>query len=268
MYSYENIVCLMFDVVYQVQLYLVGVLDWVGMDGIEVFVYFDVGDGDVQCVSVQVGVFVNFIWLDKCGIYMLWLYLLVDEYLSKCMFDVVMFEGLLKVFLELYKDLVDCVCISICFDQLVCCVVLCSVNSGWCVYLVLIEVSLGVDGFCMELGIEVVYLFICLVFVVFLCQLIQEQFVRDFVEGVVLDCIVVLVWFGSEQGIVVMLYVQCSVVCLLVCFDSQVLLNLIGLLDCVEQVLGILVQIVVKCEDEQVFVFVNGGNLMFCEDVV
>jgi GTP cyclohydrolase I len=254
------------DVAGQVQPHLAGALDWVGMDGIEVPVRFDAGDGDVQRASAQVGAFVNLTRPDKRGIHMSRLYLLVDEYLSSKTVDAAMLESLLRAFLDSHKDLADRARISIRFDQLVRRAALRSDNSGWRAYPVSIEASLCADGFRMELGTEVVYSSTCPASAALSRQLIQEQFAKDFDAGKSLDHAAVLAWLGSEKGIVATPHAQRSVARLLVRFVDDAPLKLIQLLDTVEQSLGTPVQTAVKREDEQAFALANGSNLMFCED--
>lgn len=254
------------DVAGQVQPHLAGALDWVGMDGIEVPVRFDAGDGDVQRSSAQVGAFVNLTRPDKRGIHMSRLYLLVDEYLSSKTVDAAMLESLLRAFLDSHKDLADRARISIRFDQLVRRAALRSDNSGWRAYPVSIEASLCADGFRMELGTEVVYSSTCPASAALSRQLIQEQFAKDFDAGKSLDHAAVLAWLGSEKGIVATPHAQRSVARLRVRFVDDAPLNLIQLLDTVEQSLGTPVQTAVKREDEQAFALANGSNLMFCED--
>src|SRR6202042_3126102 len=77
----DDAIGLMPDVAAQTQPYLGAALDWVGMDGIEMSVRFDAGDGDVQRSSARVGAFVNLTRPDRRGIHMSRLYLLMDEYL-------------------------------------------------------------------------------------------------------------------------------------------------------------------------------------------
>jgi GTP cyclohydrolase I len=266
MHSHENTVRLMPDVAGQAQPHLAGALDWVGMDGIEVPVRFDAGDGDVQRSSAQVGAFVNLTRPDKRGIHMSRLYLLVDEYLSSKTVDAAMLESLLSAFLDSHKDLADRARISIRFDQLVRRAALRSDNSGWRAYPVSIEASLCADGFRMELGTEVVYSSTCPASAALSRQLIQEQFAKDFDAGKSLDHAAVLAWLGSEKGIVATPHAQRSVARLLVRFVDGAPLKLIDLLDTVEHSLGTPVQTAVKREDEQAFALANGSNLMFCED--
>lgn len=265
MHTHENTVRLMPDVASQAQPHLAGALDWVGMDGIEVPVLFNAGDG-VQRSSAQVGAFVNLTRPDRRGIHMSRLYLLVDEYLSNKPVDAGMLESLLRAFLESHKELSDRARISIRFDQLVRRAALRSSNSGWRAYPVSLEASLCEDGFRLELGTEVVYSSTCPASAALSRQLIQEQFAKEFDAGKPLDHAAVLAWLGSEKGVVATPHAQRSVARLLVRFNEGVQINLISLLDRVEQSLGTPVQTAVKREDEQAFALANGGNLMFCED--
>jgi GTP cyclohydrolase IB len=257
---------LMPDVAVQPHAHQGSTLDWVGMDGIEVPVRFDAGDGDVQRASAQVGAFVNLTRPDRRGIHMSRLYLLVDEYLSAKTVDAAVLESLLRAFLESHKDLADRARISIRFDQLVRRAALRSDNSGWRTYPVSIEASLCEDGFRLELGTEVVYSSTCPASAALSRQLIQDQFAKDFEAGTPLDHAAVLAWLGSEKGIVATPHAQRSVARLLVRFVDGASLDLISLLNRVEQSLGTPVQTAVKREDEQAFALANGSNLMFCED--
>ncbi|MFK2872243.1 GTP cyclohydrolase FolE2 [Dyella lipolytica] len=254
------------DVAIQAQPHLADALDWVGMDGIEMPVRFDAGDGEVQCTRAQAGAFVNLIRPDRRGIHMSRLYLLMDQYLSTRTVDSAMLESLLRAFLESHKDLADRARVSIRFDQLVRRAALRSDNSGWRAYPVSIEASLCADSFRMELGTEVVYSSTCPASAALSRQLIQQQFAKDFDATQPVDYTAVLAWLGSEKGIVATPHAQRSVARLLVRFVDGAPLNLIDLLDRVEHALGTPVQTAVKREDEQAFALANGSNLMFCED--
>ncbi|MHB1272594.1 MAG: GTP cyclohydrolase FolE2 [Rhodanobacter sp.] len=266
MHSHENTARLMPDIATQAQPHLAGALDWVGMDGIDVPVRFDAGNGDVQRASAQVGAFVNLMHPDKRGIHMSRLYLLVDQRLSTQVLDAASLQALLREFLLSHDGLADRARISIRFEHLIRRAALRSSNSGWRAYPVSIEASLGADGFQLELGTEVVYASTCPASAALSRQLIQDQFARDFSAGQPVDRAAVLAWLGSEQGIVATPHAQRSVARLLVRFAKGVPLDLIGLLDRVEQALGTPVQTAVKREDEQAFALANGSNLMFCED--
>ena len=257
---------LMPDVATQPQPYLGAALDWVGMNGIEMSVRFDAGDGDFQRSSARVGAFVNLTRPDQRGIHMSRLYLLMDEHLSAKTISESMLEHLLRAFLESHQDLADRARISIRFEQLIRRPALRSGNSGWRAYPVSIEADLDADGFRLELGTEVVYSSTCPASAALSRQLIQEQFARDFEANEPLDHAAMLTWLGSEKGIVATPHAQRSIARLRIRFVHGAPLNLITLLDRVESSLGTPVQTAVKRVDEQAFALANGSNLMFCED--
>ncbi|WP_201313377.1 GTP cyclohydrolase FolE2 [Dyella sp. EPa41] len=266
MYTEENTARLMPDVAVHAQPHLAGELDWVGMDGIEVPVRFDAGDGDVQRASARVGAFVNLRRPDKRGIHMSRLYLQVEQALSTQTLSATSLRELLRGFLDSHKDLSDRACLSIRFEHLVRRPALRSGNSGWRAYPVSIEASLVGDAFLLELGTEVVYSSTCPASAALSRQLIQEQFSKDFDAGRPIDHAAVLAWLGSEKGIVATPHAQRSVARLRVRPAEGAKFDLIDLIDRTEQALGTPVQTAVKREDEQAFALANGGNLMFCED--
>ncbi|WNL45073.1 GTP cyclohydrolase FolE2 [Dyella sp. BiH032] len=266
MYTQENTVRLLPDVAHHAQPHLAGALDWVGMDGIEVPVSFDAGDGDIHRASARAGAFVNLHRPDKRGIHMSRLYLLVERALSARPLTADALRDLLGSFLESHKDLSDRACLSIRFEQLVRRPALRSGNSGWRAYPVCIEASLVGEAFLLEYGTEVVYSSTCPASAALSRQLIQEQFAQDFDASRPLDHATVLAWLGSERGILATPHAQRSVARLRVRIAEGGKFNLIALVDRVEQALGTPVQTAVKREDEQAFALANGSNLMFCED--
>ena len=266
MQTQQNTARLLPDVAVHAQPHLVGALDWVGMDGIEVPVRFDAGDGDVQRASARVGAFVNLHRPDKRGIHMSRLYLQVEQALSTQTLGVTMIEELLRGFLASHEDLSDRACLSVRFEHLVRRPALRSSNSGWRAYPVSIEATLTGKTFEIEFGTEIVYSSTCPASAALSRQMIQEQFARDFDAGQPVDFSAVHAWLGSERGIVATPHAQRSVARIRVRPSEGAGFNLVALLDRVEQALGTPVQTAVKREDEQAFALANGGNLMFCED--
>jgi len=243
-----------------------GALDWVGMDGIEMPVRFDAGNGDVQRASARVGAFVDLAQPDRRGIHMSRLYLLADEYLAARPLDAPLLESLLRAFLVSQQGLARRARVSLRFDLLVRRAALRSGHAGWRAYPVFIDARLDSDGFRLELGTEVTYSSTCPASAALSRQLIQQQFARDFDAAAPLEHAAVLAWLGSERGIVATPHAQRSVARLAVRFADGAPLKLIALIDRVEQALGTPVQTAVKREDEQAFARANGANPMFCED--
>ena len=241
-------------------------LDWVGMDGIELPVCFDGGDGGLQRVPAAVGAFVNLSRADLRGIHMSRLYLLLSEHLSSTAIDAPALRSLLQAMLQSHHGLSDSARITIRFEQLVRRTALRSDHRGWRAYPVSIEAWLDAAGFQLELSVDVVYSSTCPASAALSRQLIQQQFREHFGTDAPLDHDEVLAWLGTEQGIVATPHAQRSIASVRARFVEGAPLNLIALIDRIEQSLGTPVQTAVKREDEQAFALANGRNLMFCED--
>ena len=243
-----------------------GAIDWVGMQGIDMPILFDAGDGNLQRSNARADVFVNLVRPDRRGIHMSRLYLLATQRLGEEPVDAKTLESLLRAFLRSHHDLADRARIGIRFEHLVRREALRSGYHGWRAYPVFIEAALGGDVFHMEVGTQVVYSSTCPASAALSRQLAQEQFAADFGTAETVSRAAVLAWLGSERGMVATPHAQRSVAHIRVRPAHGAPLALIGLLDRVEQALQTAVQTVVKREDEQAFALINGANPMFCED--
>jgi GTP cyclohydrolase I len=241
-------------------------LDWVGMDGIELPICFDGGDGDAQRVAATLAAYVNLSRTDLRGIHMSRLYLLLSEHLGDKRIDTSAVESLLQAMLRSHQGLSDSARVCIRFEQLVRRTALRSDHRGWRAYPVSIEAELNETGFRLELGVDVVYSSTCPASAALSRQLIQQQFRQHFAATAPLDHAEVLAWLGTEQGIIATPHAQRSIASVRVRFVEGASLQLISLVDRIEQCLGTPVQTAVKREDEQAFALANGRNLMFCED--
>jgi GTP cyclohydrolase I len=243
-----------------------GRLAWVGMEGIALPIGFDAGIGDMQRTAATIDAFVNLVHAQQRGIHMSRLYLLADAQLGGKPVDAASLERLLRAFLHSHEGTADRACIRLRFDVLVRRAALRSDNHGWRSYPVRLEASLTEQGFCFELGTDVVYSSTCPASAALSRQLIQQQFAEAFPPDGALDHSRVMAWLGSEQGIVATPHAQRSTARLRVRPARGASLPLVALIDSVEHALGTAVQAAVKREDEQAFALANGSNLMFCED--
>jgi GTP cyclohydrolase I len=243
-------------------------IEWVGMQGIDLPILFDGGNGNVQNCRARVDAFVDLKRPDRRGIHMSRLYLLVNRHLAMQRLDAAMLESLLWAFLKSHEDLASRARIVIRFEHLVRRPALRSRHHGWRAYPVAIEAAL-IDGvFQLELATQVVYSSTCPASAALACQLIQQQFARDFNADETLEHAAVIEWLGHGRGIVATPHAQRSLAQMRVRFADGAALDLAALLDRVEQSLGTAVQTAVKREDEQAFARLNGENPMFCEDAV
>jgi GTP cyclohydrolase I len=188
-----------------------GVLDWVGMDRIEMPVAIADGRGGVASAPARVDAAVNLRRADVRGIHMSRLYLHLDAMLSHEPVTPASLRRLLKDFLESHADLSDRAMVRLQFDHLVRRPALASDNSGWRSYPVTITAVLDHGHFALELALQVQYSSTCPCSAALARQLVQQQFAGDFADGEPLDRAAVLAWLGSEQGIVATPHAQRSV---------------------------------------------------------
>ena len=254
------------DATVQAQAVEESVPDWIGIEGIELPLCFDAGDGDVQRSRARVDAFVGYASGQSETLGRLQVYSLLDEHLSGRTIGDKPLEYLLRELVQAPMAAADHARIAIRFEHFVRRAALRSDHRGWRAYPVLIEASLSPRGFRLELGTEVVYSSTCPASAALSRQLIQQQFADDFDTAGPLDHAVVMAWLGSEQGILATPHAQRSKASLRVRYVVGAPIQLIDLLDRVELALGTPVQTAVNREDEQAFALANGSNLMFCED--
>ncbi|MET0254318.1 MAG: GTP cyclohydrolase FolE2 [Luteibacter sp.] len=266
MYIHDSPTRLLPDVASQEHALAIGTLDWVGMDGMEMPVAFDAGDGDVRSTGARVGAFVNLGKPEVRGIHMSRLYLLVSEALSSGPLTIGGIKALLQSFLTSHEGLSDHARITIGFEHLVRRNALRSDNSGWRAYPITIDATLSGETFRIEITTDVVYSSTCPASAALSRQLIQDNFARTFAADQPLDRETILAWLGTEKGIVATPHAQRSTATLRVRPVGEGVFPLIGMIDSIEAALGTPVQTAVKRADEQAFALANGQNLMFCED--
>lgn len=266
MYTHESPTRLLPDVASQAHALAIGTLDWVGMDGMEMPVAFDAGDGDVRSTSARVGAFVNLTKAEARGIHMSRLYLLVSDALSAGTLTIAGIRSLLDSFLSSHEGLSDHARITIGFEHLVRRRALRSDNSGWRAYPITIDATLSGETFRVEVTTDVVYSSTCPASAALSRQVIQDNFAKTFASDKPLDRETILAWLGTEQGIIATPHAQRSTATLRIHPVGEGVFPLIGLIDNVEAALGTPVQTAVKRADEQAFAEANGANLMFCED--
>jgi len=241
-------------------------IDWVGMQGIEMPILFDAGDGHPQRCHARVNAFVNLMRPDRRGIHMSRLYLLANERLGTEPVDPRMLESLLRAFLRSHHDLADRARIGIHFEHLIRRKALRSDHHGWRAYPVAIDAVLAGDAFHLDIGTQVVYSSTCPASAALSRQLVQQRFAADFGAGDPLSHAAVFAWLGSERGMAATPHAQRSVAHIQVRFSRTAPLDVIALLDRIERSLRTAVQTAVKREDEQAFAQANAENPMFCED--
>ncbi|WP_392892819.1 GTP cyclohydrolase FolE2 [Pseudomonas migulae] len=235
-------------------------LEWVGMCGIALPVFFD-----GQRLSAKADAGVSLDDGDARGIHMSRLYLAL-ELLEQETLTPSLLRRVLQRFLDTHEGLSNSAYLNIHADLLLKRPALISPLSGWKTYPVSIEARLKNAMFHVELKIDVPYSSTCPCSAALSRQLIQQQFVNDFANQS-LQHADVLAWLGSTKGIVATPHSQRSHAQLKLRLDDYLDdLPLIALINDAEAALGTAVQTAVKRADEQAFALANGQNLMFCED--
>lgn len=244
-----------------------GVLDRVGMAGIQTAILASTPDGVLQRLPATAGAFVDLIDPTARGIHMSRLFLRLDERLQSAELSPALVRDILSDFLASHAQLSSSASVRIGFDWLVRRRALRSGHSGWRTYPVVIRGMQDETGLRLELELEVTYSSTCPCSAALARQLIQQQFQQDFGAAGSVDVAVVQRWLGSEQGIVATPHSQRSVLWLRAVLAPEAAeWPLLDWVDGLERVLGTPVQTAVKREDEQAFALANGQNLMFCED--
>ncbi len=243
-----------------------GVLDWVGMGGIEVPITLVDVDGRSVQSAARVTAYVNLRTPEVRGIHMSRLYLHVDQSLSHEPLTPCSMRKLLRSFLDSHADLSDRAMVRVEFDHLVRRPALVSDNSGWKSYPVAITATMQGSDFSLELGTRITYSSTCPCSAALARQLIQECFGLDFDPAQPLHFDAVMAWLGSEQGIMATPHSQRSHAEVRVRLQPGFDFPILDLINAVEGALKTPVQTAVKRADEQAFARLNGQNLMFCED--
>ncbi len=254
------------DVAHDAQPYLDGMLDWVGMNNVQMPILVNGSDGTPERISARVDAHVNLGRPDMRGIHMSRLYLALEDTLESGILTPCLLRTLLRGFLASHEGLSQRARVRIRFERLVRRHALKSGHSGWRAYPICISAHMDHTDFRVELATEVVYSSTCPASAALSRQLIQKQFGDDFAPGSTLDRAAVMKWLGTERGMVATPHAQRSVASLRVRVGASFNFDPMGLANRVERALGTPVQTAVKREDEQAFALANGSNLLFCED--
>lgn len=253
------------DVAHQPQSQQHAMLDWVGMDNIQVPVLVEV-DGESHRVPARVDAHAGLDTHAARGIHMSRLYVLVERALTHKPISPCLIRRLLHEFVESQAGLTQRARLRVRYEHMVRRAALESDNSGWRAYPITIDATLDGQDVTMELATEVVYSSTCPASAALSRQLIRDQFARDFAPDATLDRDTILAWLNSDNGIVATPHAQRSVAKLRLRPVPSFGFDSINAIDRVEQALGTPVQTAVKREDEQAFARANGANLLFCED--
>ncbi len=241
-----------------------GVLDSVGMSGIEVPVSLLDSKGQTLRTPARVEAYVNLSQPEVRGIHMSRLFRDVQLGLTQQPLALLLLAKITEEFLRSHEGLSDRAELAVSFEALLERAALKSANSGWRSYPVKLRVQRGLQKLQYFVEVLVTYSSTCPASAALSRQLIQQNFKAHF-SGDQVSGPQVHEWLGTAGGINATPHAQRSFARVEVQVkDPQ--FDFIRLIDLIEESLQTPVQTMVKREDEQEFALRNGQNLMFCED--
>lgn len=241
-----------------------GVLDWVGMDGIDLPVRYSGAAGEPLTAPARVDVAVDLVDARARGIHMSRLYVLLEQALAAQTLTPSALCSLLHALLDSHAGLSSRVRLRVAYQHLLKRPALISDNAGWKAYPVLVEAGLADGRFALQLTCEVQYSSTCPASLALSRQANQQRFDEDF-PGAVPSQQAMRDWLGG-RGVAATPHAQRSTASVRVKLAQGFDLPVADLIDTIERALATPVQTAVKREDEQAFAVLNAENPMFCED--
>jgi GTP cyclohydrolase I len=246
---------------------IVGNINKVGMEKIEMPVLYRYENGQEALLPASVNAYVSLDKADAKGIHMSRLYLTLEQELTKKPFSTSLVAEVLRKFLSGHKDLSEKSFLEISFQLPVPRTALVSGQPGWRMYDVRFcgENEQGQLSFVTE--IEVAYSSTCPCSAALSRQLNSESFYHQFIDRESLSVEEVAEWLMKEQSMAATPHAQRSHAKVKVKHsNANLTIAFTELIDLVEEALKTPVQSAVKRSDEQEFARLNASNLMFCED--
>ncbi len=255
------------DVSYENKAHVLGLIDRVGMEKIEMPIRYKLPTGEVALIPALIDAYVSLDKEDAKGIHMSRLYLNLKDQLAASALNATLIDDLLQSFINGHKGLSESSYVKINFQLPVLRKALVSEEEGWRHYNVFIQAQKTKQRLSYVLGGEVLYSSTCPCSAALARQLNQEAFLKKFGLKDNILTHEVSDWLMTEGAVAATPHAQRSVVKFKVkCIDEKNTPTLIELIDQVEEALKTPVQAAVKRADEQEFARLNASNLMFCED--
>jgi len=243
-----------------------GVLDRVGMSGVEVPIRVPGQHGDIVIFG-RADAYVDLVDPEAKGIHMSRLYRQLVAHFQAAELSVALLQRILQGFVESHAGISRVAQIHLAFELPVERASLRSGNHGWRGYPIEVDALLEDGSLRLWLTVSVLYSSTCPCSAALARQLIQERFLADFAgrDSVCPD--EVATWLLQPESICATPHSQRSVARIRLELDGSVeCLCPATFIDMAEEALKTPVQAHVRREDEQEFALLNGQNNMFCED--
>lgn len=243
-----------------------GKIDRVGMANIELMAKIATCDNEILTLPALADAQVDLVEEATKGIHMSRLFLELQKSLDREVVGVEQLQNLMKRLVESHQDISRSAYLALEFKLPLRQMALKSELSGWRHYPIRLEASLTENGFELRVGFRVTYSSTCPCSAALSRQLLAEKFESDFDSHRWLSISSILSWL-EENGSIATPHSQRSHVDVTVKMaGDQTQLPIELLISEVETALNTPVQAAVKRPDEQQFAYLNGSNLMFCED--
>lgn len=254
------------DVTFQEESTTMNTLEWVGMSQIALPLQLQVGESTIAPAQAKASPYVNLTQPAAKGIHMSRIFLSLNSVVDQTLSPQTL-ERLLCDYLQTHQGLSNAAKLELEFELMLKRSALLSDNFGWKSYPCNILMQKNESGVTLELEVAVPYSSTCPCSAALARQLIQKQFLADFMPSKPIDHDKIHQWLGSTQGIGATPHSQRSEARLKLKLDAKAsYFPFQHAIDLAEEVLKTPVQTAVKREDEQEFARLNGQNLMFVED--
>lgn len=243
-----------------------GKVDRVGMANIELMAKIRTCDDEVIMLPAHADAQVDLVDETVKGIHMSRLFLELQKTLDSEVVTVSLLKDTLQRLIDSHQTVSKSAFVALEFKLPLKQMALKSEISGWRHYPIRIECSMTESGFDLRIGFRVTYSSTCPCSASLSRQLLAQKFETDFDSHRWLSISSILSWI-EENGSLATPHSQRSHVDVTVQMaGDQGNLPIELLISEIETSLNTPVQAAVKRPDEQQFAYLNGSNLMFCED--
>ena len=253
------------DVAKSMKLQGSGILDRVGMSGIEVPILLDCNSRGLITSHGKASAYVNLKKPEAKGIHMSRLYLSLSKHLEDESIKLVTLSKILADFISGHKDLSDSAYVDISYTHSIKRPSLKSSNQGWRQYPVTLKGKRQGSTEILEISFDITYSSTCPCSAALSRQIIQQKFASDFKHNSSVSKTKVLAWL-EQNGTIATPHSQRSIASISVTPKDPKDVSIEDMILNIEETLETPVQGAVKREDEKEFARRNGKNLMFAED--
>ena len=244
-----------------------GVLERVGMSGVECLLRLPDGEGGSIRTPAKADAYVSLDDPQTKGVHMSRLYLELHRALDAHNLSPVLIDAAVRAFAASHLRISRGAELTLRFEHHLRRASLLSEHTGWRTYPIELSTSLRNEVWLRRLRVRVTYSSTCPCSAALSRQLVREKFESVFGAHKWVSVGHVAAWLATEEAMPAAPHSQRSHADVVVTLADDLLeYPFVDFIDRIEDSLGTAVQAAVKREDEQDFARRCGENLMFCED--